>query len=486
MKKSQWASQLVALSAAAALAAVAAPAHAGGLAVNEASARLTGTGYSGTAALAEDASMAWYNPAGLTRLEGGSAVFSGSVIKLRGLVTAEQSSSWGQSGITGAYGNMEAEGGGIVAVPNFHIAQKVHDKVALYLGVVAPWGDQTNFPTDSAVRYLGTLSELRTININPAIAVGPWEGVSFGVGFNAQYARARYNQQFSLPTRPILQAIDINAQIKATNWAFGWNAGLLYEFENIFRIGVGYRSYINHTLEGSAQFHTPEIPAGLVAGIPEIPSIGLAADTRSGLSIPQSVTVSGVWNVFDWMQIMADLQWTDWSRLQALDTSFENYTARWPGTDTDIPLEELEKLIPQLAAISEILPSRDLIYENFRDTWRATMGFQFFPTDKLTLRLGGGFDQSPVYNVNRTLRLPDANRWILATGFGLEVLPGIFADFAYAHYFIGSNDTTIHDVNTTLDASELYASIECAADVFGLQITYNWKNDPWTDLNLGD
>ena len=55
-------------------AASATQAMAGGLAVNEASARLTGTGYAGTAALAEDASMAWYNPAGLTRMEGGSAV----------------------------------------------------------------------------------------------------------------------------------------------------------------------------------------------------------------------------------------------------------------------------------------------------------------------------------------------------------------------------------------------------------------------------
>lgn len=488
MDRNRWVRPIAALLAACMLAAWhgsdPTKAEAGGLAVNEASARLTGTGYSGTAALAEDASMAWYNPAGLTRLEGGSAVFSGSAIKLDALVSVDEATSWGQSGITGAYGNMDAQGGGLIAVPNFHIAQKVHEKVALYLGVVAPWGDQTDYAADSAVRYVGTLSELRTININPAVAIGPWEGFSFGVGFNAQYARGRFNQQFALPTRPILQAGDINAQIKATDWAFGWNAGLLYEFEDLFRIGVGYRSFVNHTIEGTAQFRTPQIPGGLLSGIPGLPSIGLAADTRTGLSIPQSVTISGVWNALDWLQVLGDLQWTDWSRLQALDTSFRNYRARL--SDTDIPLADLEKLLPPLAAIGELLPEQDLIYENFRDTWRATIGFQFFPTDKLTLRLGGGFDQSPVYNVNRTLRLPDANRWILSTGFGLEILPGIFADFAYAHYFVGTGDVTINETNQTIDASSLMASVEGSANVYGLQLTYNWKNDPWTDLNLGD
>ena len=463
-------------------AASATQAMAGGLAVNEASARLTGTGYAGTAALAEDASMAWYNPAGLTRMEGGSAVFSGSVVQLDTTVEVASASTWGQGGVTGPYGKMEADGGGLLGVPSFHVAQKVHQKVALYLGVVAPWGDQTNFPDDSAVRYLGTLSQLRTININPAIAIGPWEGFSLGVGFNAQNARGRFNQQFALPSRPILQPADINAQIKADAWGYGWNAGVLYEYEDVFRIGVGYRSPIHYELSGGAKFRTPEIPAGLVGGLPAIPSLRLFADAAVNLSIPQNVTVSGVWNLTEWMQVLGDLQWTGWSSFQSLDTRLENYTVRLPPPAGDTPISDLP---PALQQVAGLLPEQDLIYENFRDTWRATIGFQFFPTDKLTLRLGGGFDQSPVHNANRTLRLPDANRWILSTGFGLEVLPGIYADFGFAHYFVGSGLTRIEETNQTLDASSLSATVESAANVFGLQLTYNWKTDPWSDLEIG-
>lgn len=450
---------------------------AGGLQLNEASARLTGTGYSGTAALAEDASMAWYNPAGLTRLAGGSAVFSGSAIKLKVDVDATTSSTWGQSGVTGPYGSTQASGGGLVGVPNFHLAQRVAEKVVLYLGVVAPFGDQTNYPDSSAVRYMGTLSQIRTININPAVAVGPWKGFSLGIGFNAETARGVFGQHFALPTIPIMPPGDIDAEIRMNDWAFGWNAGLLYEHEDIFRIGVGYRSQIDHTIEGTARFHTPAISGVLPI---DLPSLTVDADARAGLLSPQSVTASAVWNIADYVQVLGDVQWTDWSSFQVLQTDLSNYRTTIAGTVVSI--DKLIETYSILEPIKLLLPQRDTIYENFRDTWRATVGLQLFPSEKLTLRLGGGFDQSPVYNANRTLRLPDGNRWIIATGFGIEVLKGIYADFGYAHYFL--QDGTLDETNQTLDASHLVATVSSAANVYALQITYNWQNNPWSDLEL--
>lgn len=63
----------------------------------------------------------------------------------------------------------------------------------------------------------------------------------------------------------------------------------------------------------------------------------------------------------------------------------------------------------KLGPLASLLPARDSIYEGFRDAWRGTIGAQFFVDDRLTLRCGTGFDQSPVYNANRTLRLPDGS-----------------------------------------------------------------------------
>jgi len=87
---------------------------------------------------------------------------------------------------------------------------------------------------------------------------------------------------------------------------------------------------------------------------------------------------------------------------------------------------------------------------------------------------------SPVYDANRTLRLPDGNRVLLSLGFGYEVVEGAFVDFGYTHFFIP--DGTIDETNQTADQSRLIGSFENSADVFGLQLTYNWKDVPWRDL----
>lgn len=426
-------------------------AGAAGLAVLEQSPRLTGLAYAGSAALAEDASMAYFNPAGLTRLEGGSAVASGYVFDLDIDFTAAQATTWGQP-ITGAGGLLSANGGTSEAASQFHFAQRLAAEWVAYLGVTVPYGADVDYPDTGVTRYVGTLSNLRTININPAIAFGPIEGFSFGAGFNAQHARAHFNQKYAVPTFPIFPEFDINALITANDWAFGWNAGILYEIDETARIGIGYRSPIHYTLTGDVDFILPSLLGNPVSG-----------SVRAGLSTPDSVILSGFWAVTPWLEVMGDVAWTQWSIYQQL------------GLQIDAP--NLPAVLQQLLGGSTI---RDSIYESFRDAWRGTVGVQLRPTDAWTVRFGSGFDQSPVYDANRTLRLPDGNRVLLSLGFGYEVVEGAFVDFGYTHFFIP--DGTLDETNQTADQSRLVGTFENTADVFGLQFTYNWKDVPWRDL----
>lgn len=426
-------------------------ADAAGLALLEQSPRLTGLAYAGTAAIAEDASMAFFNPAGLTRLQGGSAVMSGYVIDLDIQLDATQATTWGQP-ITGAGGLMSANGGTSEAVPQFHFAQRLAEQWVAYLGVTVPFGADIDYDDQSVTRYIGTLSKLQTINVNPAIAFGPVEGISLGAGFNAQHARAHFNQKFAVPTFPVFPEFDINSLITANDWAFGWNAGVLYELTPEARFGIGYRSAIHYTLTGDVDLLLPSLLGPSVPG-----------SARAGLTVPQSVTMSGYWDVTPWLAVMADVAWTEWSAYQQLSLQL------------DVPT--LPATLQELLGGTTI---RDSIYESFRDAWRGTVGVQLRPTDALTVRFGSGFDQSPVYDANRTLRLPDGNRVLLSLGFGYEFLDDVFVDFGYTHFFI--SDGTIDETNTTPDRSRITGNYENTADVFGLQFTYNWKDVPWRDL----
>ncbi len=430
-------------------------AHAAGLQLLEQSPRLTGTGYSGTAAWAADASMAYYNPAGLTRLEGGSLVAAGYVIDPNLELRADKATTWGQN-ITGSNGSMSVEGGSLVALPLFHFAQRISDGWVGYLGVTVPFGNNTDYDDTGVTRYLGTLSALRSININPAVAWEPMEGLSIGAGFNAQVVRARINQKLAVPTFPINPANDINSRVFADDWAFGWNMGLLYEITEVARVGVAYRSAVHHTLTGSVDLDIPQVGAFL-------PATSLSGNSRMGISAPNTLIASGFWSPFDWLDVMADFQWTQWSIFQQLSVQL------------DVP--SLPPALEQLTGGSTI---NDAVYEGFRDGYRGTVGFQVHPSDQWTVRMGTGFDGSPVHDANRTVRLPDGNRVLLSFGFGYEVLDDIFVDFGYSHFFV--SDGTLDETNQTADRSQVVGTVETSADVFGAQFTYNWKNLPWQDL----
>lgn len=439
-------------------------APAAGLQLLEVSPRLTGTAYSGTAAWGADASMAYFNPAGLTLLDGGSLVVSGYVIDFNLDLTASKSTTWGQN-ITGGGSapGMQAEGSSTVAVPQFHFAQRISDEFVGYIGVTVPFGNNTNYPDTGVTRYIGTLSSLRSININPAIAYEPdWEpleGFSIGAGFNAQVVRARINQKLALPTFPVNPNWDINSRVFADDWAFGWNVGLLYEIDPTARVGVAYRSAVHHTLTGSVDLDLPHIAAAPPGFLPS----SLSGTSRMGISAPDSLTVSGFWTPFDWIDLMGDFQWTRWSIFQSLSVQ--------------LALDDVPPLFAELLGGTTI---NDSVYEGFRDGFRGTLGAQIRPADGWTIRFGSGFDGSPVHDLNRTVRLPDGNRVLLAFGFGYEFVEGMSFDFGWSHFFL--SDGNLNETNQTPDRSQVIATVETSADVFGAQFTYNWKNLPWQDL----
>ncbi|BBO70401.1 hypothetical protein DSCA_43310 [Desulfosarcina alkanivorans] len=63
------------------------------------------------------------------------------------------------------------------------------------------------------------------------------------------------------------QGIDGKAKIEGDDWGFGANVGLIFEPLAGTRLGLHYRSKIDHTLEGDATFNTPA--AVLATGVPQ-------------------------------------------------------------------------------------------------------------------------------------------------------------------------------------------------------------------------
>ncbi len=70
------------------------------------------------------------------------------------------------------------------------------------------------------------------------------------------------------------------------------------------------------------------------------------------------------------------------------------------------------------------------------NTWFAALGATYKVTDRLSLRNGVAYDQSPVQDRFRTARIPDQDRYWLAAGLGYEIAPGVGVDLGYTHIFV--------------------------------------------------
>ena len=412
---------------------------ASGFSITEQSITNLGNAASGGAALAEDASTIFYNPAGLTRLSGSSLQGSGYVIfsdinfQNRGSTTA-----------TGDLlsGGDNAEGGETTFIPNLYGSWSVSKKLKLGIGITPPFGLATDYGSDWVGRYQAVESRLTTLNINPSVAFKLSDTFSIGGGINFQYADAELSnaidfgligQLAGLPTQS--QQLDGFVEISGDDWSTGYNFGVLYEPSQDTRVGLAYRSAITHTLEGDGDFTVPN-SVGVLTSTGQFTDGGAEAE----LDLPDSLSLSIYQQISDRWSVMGDVAWTNWSRFEELRIEFDN-----PAQPDSVEPE------------------------NWEDTFRLGIGANYKPNERWTLRTGVAYDPTPIEDEFRTARIPGSDRYWLSFGSSYQVSDSFGLDVAYVHIF--SDDTSID--SSTPVGGNLQGDYDNNADIVSLGV--NWK-----------
>ena len=123
--------------------------------------------HAGYAALASDASIAWYNPAGIPRIRNQQLVLGSAVIltdfKYKGTVIVQES--------TGAatFPGVTAQGGTFNVVPNLHYVAPLTDRIGFGFSITAPFGLKTNYGRTTPLKYAATLTSIKVIDVSPSI-----------------------------------------------------------------------------------------------------------------------------------------------------------------------------------------------------------------------------------------------------------------------------------------------------------------------------
>ncbi|MGC6566857.1 MAG: OmpP1/FadL family transporter [Akkermansiaceae bacterium] len=329
------------------------PLSGAGFQLSERSVKGLGRAFSGEAAIGDGASIPGSNPAGMSLLDNWSFEFGTHYLSPE--VWADG------AGVTGPINDSRVVSDSFI--PYSYLTTKVNDRLSLGLGVYTTFGMDIDYATDFATGASVNENRILTFNINPAFSYRLNDQWSIGAGFDALYAEGTLNS-----LRP---GVGTNLfDLTGDDWGYGYNLGILYEPCPGTRFGIHYRSSIDLKIKGRA-----DIGAGFGAFPPGI------YPTSLDVELPDSLEISAYHEINDQWAVHADFVWTNWSLFQSLEPEVH------PALDPELAKEQ-----------------------NWSDTIRIAIGTTYRHSERLTFRAGLAFDESPVNDSNRTLRIPDDDR----------------------------------------------------------------------------
>ncbi len=176
-------------------------ADAAGFYIKEQSVTGLGRAFAGESAVAEDASTIFFNPAGMTRLQGPEATAGVHLLVPRADLENRGSSSSVRTPAGAPTRPISGSDGGNpydpTPVPNAYFAYPLMDRdLWVGLGVSAPFGLANKYDADWFGRYDSIETDLLTIDIAPSVAYKVLDWVSIGGGIDIQYADAKLTNAF--------------------------------------------------------------------------------------------------------------------------------------------------------------------------------------------------------------------------------------------------------------------------------------------------
>ena len=437
----------------------------------ESSAVALGNFAAGVAAEASDASTGWYNPAGLALIHNQQVVMSGAGVfpssKMSGTSTYSSPLPTPPFPAGSRTSNVESfsdvNGSKKDAfVPAFHYAHPLGDNATFGFSMVSPFGLTTNWETYGPVRYSATKSELLTFNAAPELGAKITENFALGAGLDLQYAKVKFNSVIGSPAllqfaglAPTLYDSAVTNQ--GHSFGIGFHAGAMFMLnENHTRLGLNYQSRMNHKFNGDSSLNGRLAQGASPASSPDAYfwSDHLSSDN---VTLPEVVTLSGYHDINEQLALLGSVVYTGWSSLPT------------------IPLNNV-------AAFNSTLNRQVLVNSSstldYRNAWRASAGANYKINTAWMLRLGGGYDQTPVTDEHRDVRIPDEDKWALSAGAHYQARPNMGFDIGYTHL------CTVRDpqINNTQALStstyNVNATAKARVDLVGIQMT--WLMDDFT------
>ncbi len=268
-------------------------------------------------------------------------------------------------------------------LPNIFAAIPVNSDLAFGLAITTPYGQSVEWPRESGLPYF---TELRLVDISPALAVRLSDRISAGVGANVYLSDFESKQ--TIPWSMILGtplAPDGSLSMKGDGSAVGATAGLLVQLTKAQRASLVYRAPFSIDYEGDARL--AGTPAPVAATLP-----ATTAAFKTEIDFPTVVAIGYAIDMTETLTLAAELEWIEFSRFESLPVDAGSLQA------------------------SGLLPSA--IPQQWEDAWTYGAAARWKCNDQFELRCSYRFIESPIPDRTLAPTLPDADKHVIGIGFG--------------------------------------------------------------------
>ncbi|MDP3909177.1 MAG: outer membrane protein transport protein [Gemmatimonadales bacterium] len=422
-----------------------------------------------------DGSAIFFNPAGLAGLSGNRASLGVTLIAASGSFTDD------------FLGDETPLDNPLIPVPNLYITHAFSPKLTAGIGVFAPYGLETKWPTENFEgRFVGYNTDLASIYIQPTIGYQLHDRLKVGVGLAYITSHLRLHQRSDLSQQivpPTLAALFptplpagtrfaalgvptgtdfADAELTVSGSGFAVNFGAILRVNDRLTIGGHWLTRKTITYDGDAVFNPVatglEVPVTIgtcpvcvPAGTPIDGLVAAGFDPGGPLAdgavstsiiMPPQGSLGFAYDMTDTWTVMADYHLVVWGWFNKIEIDFD----RFPN-DT-------------LADI-ELHPSNE-------DTHGFRIGTEYRTSPKLMLRGGYLYHSAASPSEFVTPLLPEGARNEFTIGAGFEATPSLHVDLGYQ--YIKQNDRR-GTVNTALGNTGLY---RFSAHLLGVGLSYTF------------
>lgn len=311
-------------------------------------------------AIADDASLFYYNPAGLGQF--GSTYFD---FEIEIIIPRFE--------IDGQLGRHKSVDNAHHLMPMLGIVKPINNDWVVGLGLTVPYGLGATFDRDLKHGFYRSETMISLINITPAVAWKVRDNLTIGVGINIGYGQFKYLAPFDIQSRPLPILTDSVGE----GWGLGAIIGFHYQPTEKLTLGLTYMTELKVKFGGRT-----DINVGLLS---------ISDHFSSEFTYPPKLGVGIAYQATDNLLLAFDANWCGYNKtVNTMTLDFH-----------DLPIEKGRNL-------------------DWRDNYSLHAGFRYRLGECWRISSGVAFQNAAIPDQTIGQLSPDVSGWDVSFGTSYE------------------------------------------------------------------